>query len=216
MSVSNVVAQDAQNIGLSVTEVIYNPLNIGEIERASKLFTPKINRPYIVFVGRIVTYKGIHELLQAFAALSVDIDLVYVGDGSAIKTLRIAVHTLGLQNRVHFTGLLNNPYPWIRHAKLLVLPSITEAMGYVAVEACALGCRIVVSGYPAAHEFFVEDVIVSLSPVGNYIERLAEKISAGLTGKLPPGLKPDVLEKMDPRCVAEKYLALVDKRIDNI
>ncbi|MDR1935578.1 MAG: glycosyltransferase [Candidatus Accumulibacter sp.] len=212
--VGNVVAEDARNLGLSVAEVIHNPLNIEELERKSTLFTPQIDRPYIVFVGRLVNGKGVHELLQAFAALKADVDLVYVGDGSATNTLRETARALGVQDKVHFKGFLDNPYPWIRNARLLVLPSTTvpEAMGYAAVEACALGCGIVVSDFLAAREFFAEELIVPRLPVEGYVERLTQKISSGLAGELPLGIKPGVLEKIDTGRVVEKYLALIDKQ----
>ncbi|GHT96924.1 glycosyl transferase [Betaproteobacteria bacterium] len=211
--VSRVVAEDARNLGLSVAEVIYNPLNVDELRKASELFVPQIQRPYIVFVGRLKNEKGVHELLRAFAVLKADVDLVYVGAGSEINNLQNAACSLGVQDRVHFTGFMHNPYPWIRHARLLVLPSVSEAMGYAPVEAFALGCGIVVTDFPAAYEFFVDDVIVSRLPAEDYIERLAQKITAGLAGELPPGVKPGIVEKMAPQYVAEQYLALLNQAV---
>jgi glycosyltransferase involved in cell wall biosynthesis len=209
--VSKVVAEDAWNLGLPVAEVIYNPLNVDELKRASELFVPKIKRPFIVFVGRLKKEKGVHELLRAFAALDADVDLVYVGDGPEIKGLRDAAHALGVQDSVHFPGFMKNPYPWIRHARLLVLPSVSESMGYAPLEAFALKCGVVVTDFSAAYEFFVEDVIVPRLPAEDYIERLAQKIASGLAGKLPLGVKDGILEKMEPRYVAEKYLALINQ-----
>jgi glycosyltransferase involved in cell wall biosynthesis len=109
---------------------------------------------------------------------------------------------------VHFTGFQINPYPWIRHAKLLVLPSSGEAMGYVLMEAAALGCGVVATDFPAAYEFLVENVIVPSLPAADFTERLAAKISQGLSGKLPLGIKPGILESMAPETVARRYLAL--------
>ncbi|MDR3086765.1 MAG: glycosyltransferase [Azoarcus sp.] len=207
--ISNVAAADAQSLGLSVSKVIYNPLSVEELKRTSELFTPQTKRPYIVFVGRLHNDKGVDGLLRAFAVLKADVDLVYIGNGSEMTTLQNVARSLGVQDRVHFPGFQTNPYPWIRHAKLLVLPSISEAMSYVPLEAFVLGCGIVVSDFPAAYEFFVEDVIVPRLPADDYIERLARKISSGLAGELPPGGKPGILEKMEPCRVAEQYLALV-------
>jgi glycosyltransferase involved in cell wall biosynthesis len=151
--------------------------------------------------------KGVNDLLEAFAILESDEALVYVGGGEE-NALRQTVVSLGLQDRVHFTGFQINPYPWIRHAKLLVLPSSEEAMGYVLMEAAALGCGVVATDFPAAYEFLVEDVIVPGLPAANFTERLAARISQGLSGKLPLGISPGILESMASEAVARQYLAL--------
>jgi glycosyltransferase involved in cell wall biosynthesis len=216
VAVGQATAHHGKQAGLTLSNVIFNPLNIADIRQKSQAYTPDIHRPYILFAGRITADKGVHELLQAFALLKEDVDLCYVGSGAGagfhlqLALLREAAATLKVSDRVHFAGFQVNPYPWMRRAKLLVMPSMWdgEAMGYVAVEACALGCGIVVTDFPASRDFFMDEVIVSRQPLENFAARLAERISQAMAETAPRGIKPGVLESMEPVTVARQYLAL--------
>jgi glycosyltransferase involved in cell wall biosynthesis len=213
VAVGKTAAERATQLGFSDVAVIYNPLDIEQTKQASNAYVPEISRPYLLFVGTLSCGKGIHELLQAFALLEEDIDLVYVGPGSSqLDALKQEARRLRVADRVHFMGFQTNPMPWIRHAKLLVLPSKSEAMGYVAMEAVALGCGIVVADFSAAEEFFMPEVIVAHMPEEDFAPRLAARISDGLSGKLPLGTKHGILESLNPETVARHYLALAAKQ----
>jgi glycosyltransferase involved in cell wall biosynthesis len=198
------------SLGLPVNGIIPNPLDIERIREASLADAPEMLRPYVVFVGQLIESKGVFPLLRAFALLREEVDLVYVGTGAGLEALRQEVRELKLDTRVHFVGFQKNPYPWIRCAKLLVLPSSSEAMGYAALEGVALGCGVVVADFSASREFFRDEIIVPRLPAESFVRRLAERISQGLSGNLPCGVKQGVLESMTPQQVALKYLAQAD------
>jgi glycosyltransferase involved in cell wall biosynthesis len=206
IAVGQVAADGLRGLGLPVAGIIHNPLDIQRIRDASFAYAPEMAQPYIVFAGGFHNGKGVHSLLQAFALLKERVDLVYVGRGPELEALRQEAIDLGLASRVHFVGFQKNPYPWIRCAKLLVLPSASEAMPYAALEGVALGCGVIVTDFPAAAEFFVDEIIVPHLPAESFTRRLAERISQGLLGNLPFGAKPGVLEGMAPERVARKYL----------
>jgi glycosyltransferase involved in cell wall biosynthesis len=206
VAVGQAAADGLRGLGLSATSIIHNALDIQRIRDASLAYVPKMERPYIVFVGGLLNGKGVHSLMQAFALLKEEVDLVYVGRGSELEALRQETIELELASRVHFVGFQKNPYPWMRCAKLLVLPSVSEAMGYAALEGAVLGCGVVVADFSAAREFFVDEIIVPHLPAESFARRLAERISQGLLGNLPFGVKHGVLESMAPEQVARKYL----------
>src|SRR5207245_6286319 len=58
-------------------------------------------------------------------------------------TLFRSQRELHLESCVRFVGLRRNPYPFIKHADLLVLPSRNEAFPNVVLEAIALGTPVV-------------------------------------------------------------------------
>ena len=96
-------------------------------------------------VGRLIEPKGFHLLLDAYAlalrraALP---DLVIIGDGPQHAALTSQACRLGIEDRVHFTGFLSNPYPFIRQARLLILSSFHEGLPTVLIEALALGTPV--------------------------------------------------------------------------
>jgi glycosyltransferase involved in cell wall biosynthesis len=210
VAVGRAAADGLRNLGVPAASVIHNPLDIQRIRDASFIDAPEMARPYIVFVGTLHNGKGVHPLLQAFALLEEEVDLVYVGQGAELESLRQEAIEQGLAARVHFAGFQKNPYPWIRRAKLLVLPSVSEAMPYAALEGAALGCGVIVADFSAAREFFVDEIIVPRLPTESFARRLAERISQGLAGNLPFGVKHGILESMAPEHVARKYLELAD------
>lgn len=100
---------------------------------------------YWLGVGRLVEAKGFHLLLDAYALAlrSTPLpDLVITGDGPERAALTSQAGHLGIADRVHFTGFMNNPYPLIRHARLFVLSSYREGLPTVLIEALALGTPV--------------------------------------------------------------------------
>jgi rhamnosyl/mannosyltransferase len=99
----------------------------------------KSDIPHILFVGRLVRYKGVDVLLKAMTqAPGV---LCIVGDGYLRGKIEELRASLNLTNRVCLLGRISNNelakmYEW---ADILVLPSIDrgEAFGYVLLEAMA-------------------------------------------------------------------------------
>lgn len=93
----------------------------------------------IVCVARLHPQKGLAILLQAFARLPKNRLLTLVGDGPLCDSLKVQARELGVSDRVHFRGFLANPYPELKAAAVVVLASLWEGFGVVALEAAALG-----------------------------------------------------------------------------
>lgn len=97
----------------------------------------------VACAGRLHPQKDHRTLLRAMALLPPSYGLVVVGDGPLRRDLETAAERLGLADRVLFTGALPNPYPVLRRADVVVLPSREEGFGLVAVEAAVLGVPFV-------------------------------------------------------------------------
>jgi glycosyltransferase involved in cell wall biosynthesis len=107
----------------------------------------------ILYVGKLIYYKGIEYLLMAFSRLKdMRTCLIIVGDGEARGMLLRLADALGISKRVVFLG-------WIPDAALLsvyslvdvvVLPSVSrrEAFGIVLLEAMASGKPVVATSIP--------------------------------------------------------------------
>jgi rhamnosyl/mannosyltransferase len=115
--------------------------------------------PLIVFVGRLVYYKGLPVLLEAMVGL--DAKLVIVGTGPMDAELRAQAARLGLSDRVFFEFV---PYEesvtaYFLAADAVVLPSTerTEAFGLSLLEAMACGKPVVATELGTGTSVVCED-----------------------------------------------------------
>ena len=141
-----------------------------------------VTGPFVLFVGRLASNKGLVELLQAFAPLArddIEARLVLVGeDGGMRPTLEARVRGLGLESRVRMLGhvtdeaLLAAAY---REATVTVLPSEYEAFGLVLLESLAQGTPVVASRVGGIPEFIEDGRSGLLVPPGE-VAPLAEAI----------------------------------------
>lgn len=109
---------------------------------------------YLLFVGRLVPYKGLEVLLHALAKSQLGHPLVIAGDGplrgrleALAKHLRVDVDFLGHVSDDELPSLY-------RGARLTVLPSVNgqEAFGISLIESMACGTPVVASGLPGVAE----------------------------------------------------------------
>lgn len=107
----------------------------------------------VVNVGRLAPQKNQATLLVA-ASLLHDVFLVIVGEGDLRASLEASAASLGIQDRVLFTGELSTPEvsQLLRMADVFALPSLWEAMPMAALEAMSAGRPVVASDIPALRE----------------------------------------------------------------
>lgn len=125
------------------------------------------NEPLVLFVGRLVYYKGLDVLLDALR-LTDRGRLGIVGVGPLETQLVAQAARLGITDRVQFLGAL--PDDRLRSlykcARFLVLPSVapSEAFGMVQLEAMAAGRPVIStdlkSGVPYVNQHGVTGLIV--------------------------------------------------------
>ena len=120
--------------------------------------------PRLLFVGRLVYYKGVHVLIDAMAACRGT--LMIAGEGPLEADLRQQVAARGLTDRVVFLGHVSDedlPH-YYRAADLFVLPSIakTEAFGVVQLEAMAAGRAVVSTNLPTGVPWVNQDGVSGL------------------------------------------------------
>jgi rhamnosyl/mannosyltransferase len=114
------------------------------LTRASEI-RREVNQPIVLFVGRLVPYKGVDVLLEALAGLNA-CGLI-VGDGPLRAALEAHARELDLAGRVKFLGSVADDElaAVYRACNVFVLPSVTrqEAFGVVQLEAMAAGKPVV-------------------------------------------------------------------------
>jgi glycogen(starch) synthase len=106
---------------------------------ATDLFSPGNGRDgqRLLFVGRLNAQKGVEHLLHAAAAMRTAAPIDIVGEGSARAALEELANQLGVGSRIRWHGqLAQSDLPELyRHASAVVVPSVDEGLGLVAIEA---------------------------------------------------------------------------------
>ena len=119
--------------------VINNPYDIKKIislsEELVEDFEFSKDKQYIVSVGRLSSEKRFITLIEVLKKLDANIELLLIGEGEELETLKEYASSNKLEKRVHFLGRKENPFKYIKHANLFVLASEGEGFPNVIVEA---------------------------------------------------------------------------------
>jgi len=121
-------------------------------------------------VGRLAPEKNLPALLDAFAAVAAiepGARLLLAGDGPEMQPLQAKAVKLGLQGRVLFLG--NRPdmeriYPLV---DCLLLPSLSEGMPLVALEAMSRGIPVIASAVGSLPSLLAHSDEGQLVPAGD-------------------------------------------------
>jgi len=166
--------------------------------------------PVILGVGRLVEAKNFDLLLRAFAILRQKrpCRLVILGQGKLCSALAATAEALGIADDVDLPGFRPNPYTFLSHADLFVLPSDWEGFPTVLIEALACGARIVATDCPSGpREILKDGAFGTLVPVGD-VDAFAEAMDAALDAPVPDGAVARGNEFTVDRA-AERYEALI-------
>ena len=174
-------------INPSRVEIIPNSIDVSRIVRIGEIETIQDilkNKNYLLYFGRLEERKGVHILSQALPDVFgqfPDIYMVFAGSDSGYRGLPMREY---IKRSVHkYSGnvifLDNLPheklFPVVKSAKMVILPSLWEAFGFVCVEALALGRPVIATSGSGFEEIIEDNISGYLVEPGNS-ELLAGKI----------------------------------------
>ncbi len=169
--------------------IIYNPIEYNKIillaNQQEVDYCPEIDKEkYIISVGRLVQAKNYPLLIKAYSLLAEDnlFKLIIVGDGPEKQHLQQLISELNLDGRVVLVGYLNNPFPLIKNAELVILSSAWEGFSLVLIETLALKKNIVATDCPSGPREILDDGKFGLLVPMNNPKKLAEGISKIING----------------------------------
>ena len=150
---------------------------------AMPALTGDVRSQGILYTGVLIPRKGVHHLINAFAHVAKDFlqaRLLIVGheeNKTYTAELKEQVKRLGVDGRVQFIGAMPQAElaTWMRRASVFVLPSVSEGLGRVVVEAMASGTPVIGSNVGGIPDMVQDNVTGFLIPSGDEMV-LAEKI----------------------------------------
>jgi len=135
--------------------------------------------PYFFCVGNRKAHKNEARLLQAFAAAQLPSPTRLILTGSPSPELLTIMHDLNIEDKVVFTGRVNEEMlaSLYRGATALLFPSLYEGFGLPVVEAMASGTPVLTSTVTSLPEVAGEAALLvdpqDLSAITSGIQRLA-------------------------------------------
>ena len=179
---------------------IYNAFDQAYMQLQAQAYQPDFE-DYIVHIGAFCYAKAHDVLLKAYAQSSQQYPLLLLGKGELEAEIRQLIVQLDLEKNVHILGFNKNPYPYIKHAKALILSSRYEGFVRVVPEAIALGTSVISTDCPSGpNEVLSEKNLVAVDDV----DALAEKMTAVMNTpeNFSTGFDPAFL----PKNIAKQYL----------
>lgn len=146
----------------------------------------KPRRPAVLFVGRLVEWKGVDTLIRSVSGVRRKIpgaELFIAGEGPLLESLQQLVQDLDLGETVHFCGRVTDRELDRLYGSVsaLVLPSrphqglVMEGLGVVLLEAMSRGVPVIGSNIGGITDIIDDGKNGFLVPCGSD-EELAEKI----------------------------------------
>ena len=181
------------------------------------------NKRILLAVGRLTKEKGFQYLIKALPRILKKVPesiLIIIGPKNYYeKNLKELVKLNNLSNKVIFTGLVSEKIlkSALFSSDVVVIPSVYEPFGIIALEAMAYGKPIVASGAGGLSEFLTNgENCLLVSPAST--NELSEKISGllineKLANKLGKRAK-ETVKRYDWKNMIDKILDIYENELN--
>ena len=160
--------------------VIYNGIILDEkeIDNVNPIYTRKNNELIIGNAGRFVKQKNHPFLIQLVSKLkeeNINSKLLLAGSGKLESDIRALVKQLNVEDKIVFTGFIENIDNFMESIDIYILPSLWEGFGYVLVEAM-LHKKPVIAFNLSSNPEIIEDKKTGFLTEPNNLEEITNKI----------------------------------------
>ncbi len=185
-------------------------------DEARARLAPAIKAPiWIGTIAELHPTKGLSVLIDAFARIAKEdtsSTLVIMGDGEERAHLLDRIEMHGLSERIVLAGFVADAQTYLKALDVFVLPSFSEALGYVLLEAGLAGLPAIGSNVGGIPEVLEDDVTGLLVPPGNP-DTLAQALAhlaadSALRTQIGTALNEKVLSEFGTERMVRDTLAL--------
>ena len=206
ITVANAIIHDFDHLEIRYSRAItiYNPFSFDSIRTkgAEKI---ELDFDYIISPSAFRKEKRYDVMLDALKLLKSSVKLVILANSD--PKLDEMIKERGLEDRVVILKFQQNPYKYIKNAKLLVLSSEREGLPTVMIESLILGTPVVATDCPTGpSEILTGDLAKWLVPVDNPYA-LAKKIEEALDTQIT--IDEKVLDKFSKETIYRQFKVLL-------
>ena len=128
----------------------------------------------LAHVSNFRPVKRTGDVIRIFAKSTAGLSarLLMIGDGPDRAAAESLAKELGVWDRVHWLGIIDDTAPLLASSDLFLLPSENESFGLAALEAMACGLPVIATASGGMPEVIVDGETGFLAPVGD-IEALS-------------------------------------------
>jgi len=192
---------------------IFKPLTEGSLR---KRFAPQ-GEKLLAHASNFRKVKNLGAVVDVFAKVSEALPsrLLLMGDGPEMAGVRQQVSQAGLDGKVEFLGHVDNLEDILPVADLLLLPSLHESFGLVALEAMACGVIPLATNQGGAGEF-IQDGLNGFLRDPQDIEGMAQAAikvleDDQLQQEMAEEARRDAAADFGVSCVVKQYVDLYDR-----
>jgi len=190
-------------------KTIYNPFDFDKITKLSNQHIDFEEDNYIIQIGSGFSRKRQDILLQAFSQISdKKIKLLLLGTSPYQDAIDL-IEKLYIKDRVIFHPFVENPYPYIKKSKLLVISSDREGLPRVMVEALSLNIPVVSTDCDTGPREVLVGELSNYLAIVNNPDSLALKIDLALDNY--PNDLDKFLLKFDKNKIANMFIDYLEK-----
>jgi glycosyltransferase involved in cell wall biosynthesis len=165
----------------------------------------------VLFAGRVCRSKGIFDLIRGFAQTrcSAPVRLTIVGAGPDRREAEELARTISVADRVQFVGAVPSIAPYLLESHVMVLPSYSEGIPRVVMEAFATGVPVIGTAIAGISQLVEHEITGLLVPVGepvslaNALERICE--DPEFAQRMASMARQVVSEKFSARRMADDF-----------
>jgi glycosyltransferase involved in cell wall biosynthesis len=152
---------EEERVPSRLIRVCYNGLDTGRFRLAPRSRPTEVGDASLIIGVACVLRpeKGLHTLVDAFANVAQDfpnVKLLVVGNGPSRNEVVERCRDRGIADRCIFVPAVSNVEEWLHAFDIFVLPSLSEALSNVLMEAMACGCAVIASRIGGNPELVIE------------------------------------------------------------
>ena len=200
---------------------IYNPLQIAHIHDQANENNDDIllKEDFILQVARLEEHSknhlGMIEIFAQLKAKGIKEKLYIIGDGPSRQQLQDKINDLGLEKECLLLGNRNNPYPYMKAAKLFIHTSRSEGLPTVLIESMACGTPVVAFNCPTGpREILADGKYGGLIPLNNnvlFVETVYELLTDENKRQAYIEKLPEAVERFSLKTIQQQIMDLLEK-----